>query len=200
MRARSVLSDTSIHTNRTVTADGLEMSLLRPAERGVTAVLAAMMIVQSALGLLLPSLYRDVEWIAATWWGNDLVTLVLVTPVFVVSAVRAARGSHRARLVWLGVLGYGVYNVAFYLLGAALNVFFPIYVLAFVTAGAGAHPQLGGGRGEGARSGPRRTAGVGHVASAHRVRHGVADWVVPWPPGRVTAAGWPPLPTDRACR
>ena len=42
----------------------------------LTAALAALMVVQSMLGLLFPGEYRDAEWIKATWFGNDCVTLV----------------------------------------------------------------------------------------------------------------------------
>jgi hypothetical protein len=31
-------------------------------------------------------------------------------------------------LLWLGAVGYAFYNYAFYLFGAALNAFFPLYV------------------------------------------------------------------------
>jgi len=35
-------------------------------------------------------------------------------------------------LLWLGLLGYAAYNYAYYLLGAALNTFFLLYVVALV--------------------------------------------------------------------
>jgi hypothetical protein len=41
------------------------------------------------------------------------------------------RGSQRARLVWLGMLDYTLYNYAFYLFGAAFNSLFLIYVALF---------------------------------------------------------------------
>ena len=40
-----------------------------------SAALAALMVVQSVLGLLFQEQYRDVESIKATWFGNDWVTL-----------------------------------------------------------------------------------------------------------------------------
>ena len=52
---------------------------------------------------------------------NAVITLVAVLP-------RLASACRRA-------LGYGVYNYAYYLLGASLNVFFPLYVAAVVLAG-----------------------------------------------------------------
>jgi hypothetical protein len=90
--------------------------------------LAALMFVQSILGLLLPEQYRDAEWIKATWFGNDWVTLTLAVPLLIVAIIAANRGSIRGQLLWLGVLGYAFYNYAYYLFGAALNAFFPIYV------------------------------------------------------------------------
>jgi hypothetical protein len=47
---------------------------------------------------------------------------------------RANVGSVRGWLVCLGLVGYGLYNYAFYLFGAVLNAFFPIYVAATVLA------------------------------------------------------------------
>src|SRR5688572_22635329 len=90
--------------------------------------LAALMLVQSILGLLLQEQYRDAEWIKATWFGNDWVTLTLAVPLLIVAIIMANRGSIRGQLLWLGVLGYAFYNYAYYLFGAALNAFLPIYV------------------------------------------------------------------------
>ncbi len=79
-------------------------------------------------------LYRDNLLVSAAWFGNDLITLLLATPLFVLSLVYVKRGSQPALLVWLGMLFYTLYNYAFYLFGAAFNTFFLIYVLfAFST-------------------------------------------------------------------
>ena len=48
------------------------------------------------------------------------------------SLLLARRGSIRGLLLWLGMLGYGAYNYAYYMLGAVLNAFFPLYVVALV--------------------------------------------------------------------
>jgi len=106
------------------------------SERSLSIVLAALMVAQAGLGLLVPGAYRDVTWIKATWFGNDLVTLFIAVPLLLVAMRFAAQGSTRARLVWLGALGYAVYNYTYYVLGAALNVFFAMYVLTFVVAAA----------------------------------------------------------------
>ena len=98
----------------------------------LTTALAALMILQSVLGLVFQAQYRDVEWIKAMWFGNDSVTLVVAAPLLVIALLMARRGSVQALLLWLGLVGYGVYNYAYYLFGAALNAFFLLYVVAFV--------------------------------------------------------------------
>ena len=104
------------------------------APHALSAVLAALMAVQCALGLLLPAEYRDPEWMKAAWFGNDCVTLVVAVPLMVVASTLARRGSIRGLLLWFGVLGYSVYDYAYYLFGSALNAFFPLYVASFVAS------------------------------------------------------------------
>lgn len=100
----------------------------------MTGTLAVLMALQAALGRLFPGQYRDAEWIAVTWIGNDWVTLAVAVPLLVTGERRAARGSARGLLLWLGAVAYAVYNYAFYLFGAALNAFFPIYAASLVVA------------------------------------------------------------------
>ena len=109
---------------------------LSRTERSLSIALAALMATQAVLGLLASGAYRDVAWIKATWFGNDLVTLLVAAPLLLSALRYASRGSMRARLIWLGVFGYAVYNYTYYVLGAALNVFFAVYVLAFVVSAA----------------------------------------------------------------
>jgi hypothetical protein len=96
--------------------------------------IAALMGTQSFLGLVFPQWYRDVEWIRTTWFGNDLVTAVTAVPLMLLGTALSRQGSLRGTLLWLGVLGYAIYNYAFYLFGAALNVFFPLYIAAFLAS------------------------------------------------------------------
>jgi len=98
----------------------------------LSAALASLMVVQTVLGLLFEGQYRDADWIKATWYGNDWFTLVVAVPLLVVALVLARQGSVRGLLLWVGLLGYDVYNYAYYLLGAALNAFFPLYVVTWV--------------------------------------------------------------------
>jgi hypothetical protein len=100
----------------------------------LSMVLATLMAAQAGLGLLFQNGYRDVAWIRATWFGNDWVTLVVAVPALLLGVSLARRGSVRGTLLWLGMLGYAAYNYAFYLFGAAMNAFFPLYVAPLLLA------------------------------------------------------------------
>jgi hypothetical protein len=91
-------------------------------------VVVFLMVLQAAMGLAFPQVYRDIAWIKATWFANDLVTLVVAAPMLAASLIFVRRGSSRAQLLWLGMLAFSVYNYAFYLTGASLNGFFPLFV------------------------------------------------------------------------
>lgn len=82
-------------------------------------------------GLFAPNIYRDNDFVQTVWRANDWVTLLLVVPALPV--VLLFRQNIRARLVWAGLLGYLIYNYAFYLVGAAFNVNFLVYagIIAF---------------------------------------------------------------------
>jgi hypothetical protein len=97
----------------------------------ISWIVAGLMAVQSGVGVIAPSVYRDTGWVTAAWYGNDLVTLLVAVPLLAWSLVATRRGSFRAELVWYAMLGYAVYNYAYYLFGAALNAFFPAYAALF---------------------------------------------------------------------
>jgi len=94
-------------------------------------IIAVLATIASAGGLFIDGLYRDNPLITSAWHGNDFVTLVIAVPLMVLSLIFASRGSLKAQLVWIGTLGYMLYNYIFYLYGAAFNQFFLIYVLLF---------------------------------------------------------------------
>ena len=92
------------------------------------------MAVQALTGLLLSDHYLDAEFIKTTWFGNDWISLALGVPLLLTGLRGAVSGSTRGVLLWLGLLAYAVYNYLFYLFGAALNVFFPLYVVLVILA------------------------------------------------------------------
>jgi hypothetical protein len=107
-----------------------EQSRSTPAR--LTRALLALMLLQSAAGLVAPRLYRDAEPIRLLWLGNDAVTLLLVCPLLLLSVSGARSGAPRWQALRTGLVGYAVYNYAFYMLGTVLNAFFLLYVAVFV--------------------------------------------------------------------
>ena len=148
---------------RPVTRLATPRSPLIPGVLDVLSLLAAaLMVAASATGLFVHGVYRDNTWSAAAFRGTDATTLFLVVPVLMAAVVWSRQGSLIARLVWLGVLAYNVYNYAFYAFGTAFNDLFLLYtatmatslvvlvfamprVLATVTAHAGAPFRVVGG-------------------------------------------------------
>lgn len=108
------------------------MSNARPRSSYVlSALIAVLALIAAGGGLLIDDLYQGNALLVAGWHGNDLVTLIVAIPTLVASLVLSVRGSRRARLVWLGMLAYTLYNFAYYLFGTTFNSFFLLYVALF---------------------------------------------------------------------
>jgi hypothetical protein len=84
--------------------------------------------IASGGGFWMRNLYYDNEFVKMAWHTNDIITLFVVVPLMIFPIFLAQKGSSRWFLILLGLLGYVFYNFAFYLFGAAFNVFFLIYV------------------------------------------------------------------------
>lgn len=100
----------------------------------LSSILAMLLLVASAAGLLVPGLYRDAPLWAAQARGTDLITLTVAVPSLMVSLILAARGSLWAMVVWPGVLGYTIYMYAIFAFTTAFNSLFLVYVAAFSLA------------------------------------------------------------------
>jgi hypothetical protein len=98
----------------------------------LSTTIALLALVASGGGLFWNGLYRDNTLVTAAFRGNDLITLVIGVPGLVITLLVARRGSHRAQLIWMGLLAYMLYNYVFYLYGAAFNRFFLLYVALVV--------------------------------------------------------------------
>jgi hypothetical protein len=97
-------------------------------------VVAGLMALISVLGLAVDGLYHDGPWAAEAFRGADLITLVVAAPLLVAATVLARRGSARATAVWLGMIGYAIYNYAFYVFGPNFNDAFLLHILVFTLA------------------------------------------------------------------
>ena len=72
----------------------------------LTLLVAVLLAIAAGGGLFIPGLYRDVPSIVQQALGQDLVSLAIVLPTLIVTAVLSRRGSLGARLIWLGALVY----------------------------------------------------------------------------------------------
>ena len=79
----------------------------------LSMIILFLAIVASGCGIWIPAIYRDNEMIRSAWFGNDLVTLFVVAPLFSVCLYLSVKGYDRARLVLIGFLGFMLYNFAF---------------------------------------------------------------------------------------
>lgn len=127
----------------TMSVDRPPTTILRAGPRLTTAwvlsaVVLAVMVLTSAIGLLAANLYPEDTWAVAALRGNDLVTLALVAPALAIAMVLSRRRPTSASvLVWLGLLFYGAYNYAYYAFGTAFNDVFLLHVVAFSASTAG---------------------------------------------------------------
>jgi hypothetical protein len=74
------------------------------------------------------------ERLVAEGVGWDLVTLVLVVPALLVTAWFVARGSFRARLAAVGLLGYVAYQYLMYAMAWAIGPLLPAFVVLFAAS------------------------------------------------------------------
>lgn len=123
----TTLAENNLTTQTLTTASVPSASAMTPVHR-LSGIIALLLIVANAGGILINGLYRDESSIIRlSWLINDSVTLALALPLLIGSLAASMRGSQRGTLVLLGVLEYTVYNYAFYIFGAAFNWFFLIY-------------------------------------------------------------------------
>ena len=94
----------------------------------LTAPIAILLAIAAGAGMITEGLYRDVPDIVAQAKGQDLISLILVLPILIVTAILARRGSLQARLIWLGALTYLVYTYASFAFAIQYNPLFLVYI------------------------------------------------------------------------
>ena len=93
-----------------------------------TIAIALLVALTAVAGVFWPATYeRETLFQRAGAIGSDLVDLFLVVPVLLISGIKGYRGSIPARLVWLGTLGYLLYNFVLYAFGVHFNAWFLVY-------------------------------------------------------------------------
>ncbi len=94
----------------------------------LTFPIAILLTVAAGGGVFISGIYRDTPYFVAQAVGQDLISLAIVLPTLVVTAILASRGSPRARLVWLGGLVYLVYTYVIAAFDVSFNSLFLVYV------------------------------------------------------------------------
>ena len=93
-----------------------------------TITIALLVALTAIAGLYWPATYaRETAYSRAGGQASDIVDLFLVVPVLLISGIMGHRGSIAARLVWLGTLGYLLYNFVIYAFGVRFNPLFLVY-------------------------------------------------------------------------
>jgi hypothetical protein len=109
-----------------VATDAHRLKVANAASLAIIALAA----VASAVGLFMPSVYRETAWVVPQNRGQDLVTLAALA-VLLPTVLAAMRGSARAQLIWLGLLGYIAYTYTGAAFVYGFNELFLIYVALF---------------------------------------------------------------------
>ncbi len=100
---------------------------LPPAFR-LSVVLVVLTLVQSAVGVFHPQIFRDPALTAGNARGTHLVIFSLELPVLGTSLILARRGCLLAYLTWTGALAYLLYNAVIFAFATAFNPLFLFYV------------------------------------------------------------------------
>ena len=75
----------------------------------------------------MPAVFHDAAVTVGNARGTSLVVLIVAVPTLIVAMIRAAAGSRRAQIVWLGTLAYLVYNATIFAFGTVFNALFLFY-------------------------------------------------------------------------
>jgi hypothetical protein len=101
----------------------------------LTAVLAALLLVSSVLGIVFgaSNLYTTYPAALAGLIGQDIVSLIVGIPLLIGSAWSARRGSIGGLLAWAGTFFYLAYSYYFFLVGG-FNALFLVYSAIVATS------------------------------------------------------------------
>jgi hypothetical protein len=92
---------------------------------GSLAVVAA---IAAAGTALVPGVLRGTAVMNGSARGTALVVLLIAVPALAIAMWYSARGSARAQIVWLGAVGYILYNSTLFLFMTPFNNLFLLYV------------------------------------------------------------------------
>jgi hypothetical protein len=91
-------------------------------------IVAGLMLLASAWGLIVDDLYRDGAWGREAFRGGDAVTLLIAVPLLAVALALSTMGSARGQVLWIGMLIYAAYTYAYAVFGAVFNDAFLVHI------------------------------------------------------------------------
>mgnify|MGYP000120138862 CR=1 FL=1 len=97
----------------------------------LSLIIVILMAVASLSGIFIKDFYQDNALVSSSWYGNDIITMVLAVPVFMNGLIFYKKKTVIGILILFAMLFYSLYNYAFYLFSAAFNNLFLIYVAIF---------------------------------------------------------------------
>jgi hypothetical protein len=127
MRCRMLGDPCLCHEARKMNAQSLRIA------HKLTFAIMLLATIASATGLLQPGVYRETDWVVPQNRGQDLITLIALALLLPVTAA-SRKGSTRATLVWIGLLGYIWYTYTGAAFSYAFNQLFLVYVAIFSLA------------------------------------------------------------------
>ncbi len=99
---------------------------------GLSIAAALLAIIGSILALSVKSIYAELTpAFLPQAIAQDIANLAIVTPLWLILAVLALRGSLRAYLLWLGVMMFTVYNYVIYTFSVPFGPLFLLWVAVF---------------------------------------------------------------------
>jgi len=125
------LSDTSRTRRPMAGSAGTERQLALPIGRAgywLSGSLALVAAIAASGTALVPGVLRGTAVMNGSARGTALVVLLIAVPALAVAMSFAARGSARAQVVWLGTVGYILYNSVLFLFMTPFNNLFLVYV------------------------------------------------------------------------
>ena len=129
--AKAAINDTRSITQLEVNTDGTNARV----DYILSCILAAVAAFTSAAAFSITDLFqRDNTALAGCARGTALVILVVAVPVLVAAMLFARQGSVRARLVWLGMVIYILYNAGYFAFSASFNRLFLAFIAMLALA------------------------------------------------------------------
>ena len=129
-----------------------------PLPHALSGALAVAATISAAVSLGVPSVLTGAAVGNGNLRGTALIVLMLGIPVLLTAMLRTSRGSARATIVWLGTLGYLLYQAVLFCFASPINALFLPYV-AYLASGCGASSRSS-----------RRSTGLRSRSGSHPAR------------------------------